>query len=185
MSGVAVDSEIYRLTAEQYHLLIESGAFDEKSRVEFIDGLLLDMSPKTPKHEAIVAWLLKRLFASVDLDRYEIRASAALSLGESEPEPDLLVVTHDTEQPYHPATAALVVEVAVSSRTRDLKVKPRLYAGAGVPVYWVIDVDRGRAVQHSEPEGDEYGLVQIVTELTAPHLGIDPIAVADVLRAAR
>ena len=42
MGGVAVDSEIYRLTAEQYHLLIESGAFDEKSRVELIDGLLLD-----------------------------------------------------------------------------------------------------------------------------------------------
>ena len=38
MSGVAVDSEIYRLTAEQYHLLIESGAFDEKSRVELIDA---------------------------------------------------------------------------------------------------------------------------------------------------
>ena len=39
MGGVAVDSEIYRLTAEQYHLLIESGAFDEQSRVELIDGL--------------------------------------------------------------------------------------------------------------------------------------------------
>jgi hypothetical protein len=49
----------------------------------------------------------------------------------------------------------------------------------------VIDVERARAVQHTQPQGDEYGRVEIVTELTAPHLGIEPIAVADVLRAAR
>ena len=42
-----------------------------------------------------------------------------------------------------------------------------------MPVYWVIDVERGRAVQHTQPQGDEYGRVEIVTELTAPHLGID------------
>src|SRR3954452_7756666 len=91
--------------------------------------------------------------------------------------------TTDVDQPHHPATAALVVEVAVSSRRRDLRVKPRLYAGAGVPVYWVIDVDGGRGVQHSEPVDGEYQRVEVVTELTAPHLGFAPIPVADVLAA--
>ncbi|RKQ87365.1 putative restriction endonuclease [Solirubrobacter pauli] len=90
----------------------------------------------------------------------------------------------DGDRPYHAATAALVVEVAVSSQTRDLKIKPRLYAAAGAPVYWVIDLDGGRAVQHSEPSGDTYGRVEIVNELTAPHLGVR-IAVADVLANAR
>lgn len=185
MGGVAVDSELYRLTAEQYHLLIESGAFDEKSRVELIDGLLLDMSPKSPAHERIIRALAKRLVAQVDAARFDIGVGAPLSIGDSEPEPDIAIFELGVEEPYHPATAALVVEVAVSSRTRDLKVKPRLYAGAGVPVYWVVDVERARAVQHTQPQGDEYGRVEIVTELTAPHLGIEPIAVADVLKAAR
>jgi Uma2 family endonuclease len=184
MGRVAVESELYRLTAEQYHLLIESGAFDEKTHVELIDGLLLDMSPKSPEHENIVAWLLQHLFAGVDLERYEIRSGAALSLGDSEPEPDLLVFDRNAERPYHPATAELVVEVAISSRSRDLEVKPRLYAGAGVHVYWVIDVERGRAVQHSQPAGDEYGLVEIVSELSAPRLGLT-VPVADVLASAR
>jgi len=184
MGGVAVDSEIYRLTAEQYHLLIESGAFDEKSRVELIDGLLLDMSPKSPAHERIIRALAKRLVAEVDAERFDIGFGAPLSLGDSEPEPDIAVFELGVEEPYHPATAALVIEVAVSSRTRDLKVKPRLYAGAGVPVYWVIDVERQRAVQHTQPQGDEYGRVEIVTELTAPHLGLS-VAVADVLASAR
>lgn len=140
------------------------------------------MSPRSPEHENIVGWLLRRLFTEVNLERYEIRVRAALSLGDSEPEPDIFVFANHTRTPYHPATAALVIEVAVSSQQRDLRVKPRLYAGADAPVYWVIDVARGRALQHSDPQDDEYGLVEIVTELTAPHLGVT-VSVADVLAA--
>jgi hypothetical protein len=48
----------------------------------------------------------------------------------------------------------------------------------------VIDIDGGRAVQHSDPVGGEYQRVEVVTELTAPHLGLAPVAVSDVLAAA-
>ena len=186
MSGVAVETdidEVHRLTADEYHQIIESGGFDEDSRVELIDGLVLDMSPKTPAHERVIGWLMDRLFAGIALDRYAIRVGAPLSLGNSEPEPDLIVIDREAQQPYHPATAELVIEVAVSSRRRDLQVKPRLYANAGVPVYWVIDVDGGRAVMHSQPADGTYQRVEVVTELTAPRLGLAPIPVADVLSA--
>ena len=120
-------SEVHRMSADDYHRLIDSGSLDEDTRV------------------------------------------------------DLIVLERGTPQPYHPATAALVVEVAVSSQRRDLRTKPAIYAGAGVPVYWVIDVDAGRAVAHSKPVDGAYGLVEVVTELSAPHVGLAPIAVADVL----
>jgi Uma2 family endonuclease len=187
MDAMAADtglSDVHRLTADEYHQLIESGGFDEDARIELIDGLLVDMSPKTREHEQAIAWLLKRFFAEIDVSRYEIRVGAPLSLGASEPEPDLIVVDPASDRPYHPATAALVVEVAVSSQRRDLRVKPRLYAAAGVPVYWVIDVDGGRAVMHSEPAGDHYERVEVESELTAPHVGLAPLPVADVLAAA-
>ncbi|HET6548882.1 MAG TPA: Uma2 family endonuclease [Solirubrobacter sp.] len=177
-------SDVHRLTADEYHQMIESGGLDEDTRVELIDGLLLDMSPKTREHELAIRWLMKRFFADIDVSRYDIGVGAPLSLGASEPEPDLIIVERDAAAPYHPGTAALVVEVAVSSQRRDLRVKPRLYAAAGVPVYWVIDVDGGRAVMHSEPAGDHYERVEVVTELTAPHVGLAPIAVSDVLAAA-
>ena len=186
MSGVAAEmdiDEIHRLTAEEYHQLIESGGLHEDTRVELIDGLIVDMSPKTPAHERAIGWILDCFFAQVDVARYAIRAGVPLSLGNSEPEPDLLILDREVPQPHHPATAELVVEVALSSRRRDLRVKPRLYAGAGVPVYWVIDLDGGRAIQHSEPVGGEYQRVEVVTELTAPHLGLAPVAVAEVLAA--
>jgi Uma2 family endonuclease len=180
---MAID-EVHRLTAEEYHRMIDSGGFDEDARIELIDGLLLDMSPKTPRHENVIAALADRLFRELDVARYQPRVGAPLSIGDSEPESDLIVLERGTAQPYHPSTAALVIEVAVSSQRRDLRTKPAIYARAGVPAYWVIDVDGGRAVAHTDPGADGYASVEIVTELSASHIGLAPIAVADVLAAA-
>jgi Uma2 family endonuclease len=177
-------SEVHRMSAADYHRLVESGGLDEDTRIELIEGLLLDMSPKSPAHENVIAFLARQLFTGLDLDRYEVRVAAPLSIGDSEPEPDLVVLERDTPQPYHPATATLVIEIAVSSQRRDLRVKPPIYARAGVPVYWVIDLGSGRAVMHSEAAADTYGSVEIVTELAASHIGLAPIAVGDVLAAA-
>jgi Uma2 family endonuclease len=181
---MAIDAEIHRLTAEEYHRMIESGGLNEDTRIELIEGLLLDMSPKTPAHENVISFLARRLFTGLDLVRYEVRIGAPLSIGDSEPEPDLIVLEFGTPQPYHPATAALAVEIAVSSQRRDLRAKPPIYARAGIPLYWVIDLDGGRAVAHSEPSDDGYASVEIVAELSAGQLGLAPIAVADVLAAA-
>jgi len=181
---MAIDGEIHRLTAEEYHRMIESGGLNEDTRIELIEGLLLDMSPKTPAHERAIRWLVRELSRSLDLDRFELGVGAPLSIGDSEPEPDLIVLERGTPQPYHPATAALVVEIAFSSQRRDLRAKPPIYARAGVPVYWVIDLEGGRAVAHSEPDADGFGRVEIVDELVAAHIGLAPISVADILAAA-
>src|SRR4051812_14097241 len=119
MSSVAIDTEdFHRLTADEYHQLIESGGFDEDSRIELIDGLLLDMSPKTREHEQAIAWLTERLMDAVDRARFQVRVTGPLSLGNSELEPDLTVIDRTLVHPYHPGTAELVVEVAVSSERR-------------------------------------------------------------------
>jgi Uma2 family endonuclease len=176
-------SDVHRMSADEYHQLIDSGGLDEDTRIELIDGLLLDMSPKSPAHENVIAWLLEVLVLGIDRQRYRVRPTAPLSLGSSEPEPDITVVERDVDAPYHPATAALVIEIAVSSQRRDLRVKPAIYARAGIPLYWVIDLDGGRAVAHTDPSAGGYRSVEIVTELSAPQIGLAPIAVADVLAA--
>jgi len=165
---------------------VEAGVFDG-ARVELIDGLLVDMSPKTAAHENAIAWLLDRLIDSLDRDRFQIRVSAALTIGMSEPEPDIIVIERDAPRRRHPATAALVIEVAVSSQRRDLRDKPRIYASAGVPVYWVVDLDSRRVVTHRSPTGERYERVDVVGpngELDATHLALAPISIADLLAAA-
>jgi len=166
--STAIDiSEVHRFSLDEYHQLIDSGGLDEDMRVELIDGLIVEMSPKSPKHENVLAWLAERFWTAIDLARYEVRVAAALTLERSEPEPDLIVIERDAPRPYHPATAALVVEVSVSSLRRDLVRKHELYARAGIPEYWVVDVDGRRIVLHRGPHEGAY---ERVTELRSGEL---------------
>ena len=140
---VAVDLELgqlHRLSVDEYHRILEAGGFDQNARVELLGGLLAAMSPKTRAHENAVAWLTRWLMQAVDLDRYEVRVASPLTLEDSEPEPDLAVIALDAPRPYHPATATLLIEIAASSLHRDLDTKTGIYATAGVPEYWVLDL---------------------------------------------
>jgi Uma2 family endonuclease len=186
-SRVGVETELHRMSLDEYHQLIEAGGFDEDARIELIDGLLLDMSPKTAEHENAIAWLADLLHRAVDGARYQVRVASALTTERSEPEPDVMVIERDAPRPYHPGTAALMIEVAVSSQRRDLRVKPRIYARAGIPLYWVVDLDKRRAVVHSRPSEEGYDSVEVVGpdgELVAEHLGVPPVSVAELLAAA-
>src|SRR4051812_41107599 len=73
------------LSLENYHRLVEAGGF-EGERVELLDGLLVRMSPKSERHEAIVEFLLDWLMSHVDLNRYVVGCQRALTIGTSEPE---------------------------------------------------------------------------------------------------
>lgn len=161
MAEIELES-LYRYSLEDYHRLIESGGFDEDTRVELIEGLLVEMRPKSPAHENALEWLTEWLVMGVDRDRYAVRVQSAVTLDASEPEPDVAVVPRDVARPYHPATAALIIEVAVSSLRHDLRVKPPLYARAGIPDYWVLDLDGRRVVAHTQPGADGYGVVTVV-----------------------
>ena len=82
--------ELHRLSLEAYHRLIESGGLDESTRIELIDGLMLDMSPKSPEHERAIRWLARRLHEVIDSARHEVGVAAALTTERSEPEPDIM-----------------------------------------------------------------------------------------------
>ncbi len=179
--------QVHRLSTDEYHRLVEAGGFDEDARMELIDGLLADTSPKTREHENAVAWLARRLMVEIDPEHYELRVGSPLTLEGSEPEPDLAVIPHDAPRPYHPATAALVIEVSVSSLQRDLARKPSLYAAAGVDEYWVIDLDGRRAVVHRHPRDDGYTEVAEVGvggELAPAGLNAAAVGLDELLRAA-
>lgn len=184
----AIDiAQVHRLSTGEYHRLVESGGLDEDARVELIDGLLADMSPKTREHENAVAWLARWLMIAIDPERYELRVGSPLTLERSEPEPDLAIIPHEAPRPYHPATAALVIEVSVSSLRRDLARKPSLYAAAGVGEYWVIDLDGRRAVVHRRPRSDAYAEVAEVDaggELVPTGLATGAVGLDELLRAA-
>jgi Uma2 family endonuclease len=124
----------------------------------------------------LLARALRRLGERWDVDVQLPLAATA----DSEPEPDLAIRPRHDSRTDHPSTAHLVVEVAVISQALDRR-KGRVYAQAGVPTYWLIDVPRQRVLEHADPDEDGYASLRTYTAadtLTVPATDIT-IAVAD------
>lgn len=180
IATMAIDIEteqLHRFTLDEYHRLIELGAFNELPRVELIEGFLLSMSAKTPEHEAAVMWLARIMIGSTDPDVHMVGIGTPLTIQRSEPEPDITVVRRDAPKPYHAADADLVIEVSWSSLHRDLKLKAPVFAAAGLADYWVIDLRAQRVVVHREPTPDGYGSVAEYTDGAIRPLATDLPAV--------
>ena len=143
------------LSREQYDVLVAAGAFEDQ-RVELLEGTVVGKVPQKPIHSNYVARIAQYLVAvllSEFADRYLVRTGLPVAAGPwSEPEPDVSVIDSVTSTDFeHPTTAHIAVEVSRSSVRRDLDIKPRVYAQAGIARYWVVDVDRREVVVHTEP----------------------------------
>jgi Uma2 family endonuclease len=178
--------ELHRLSIEEYHQMIRCGGLEEGARFELIDGLLLDMSPKSPEHENAIAWLVDWLLTHLDHARYQHRVCGALTIGTSEPEPDLMIIERTGPRREHPSRALLVVEVALSSKERDLELKPDLYAGA-VEEYWVVDLQARRVVVHRDGADGAYRQIDVVpagAELSTQALDLGRLPTGELFAAA-
>lgn len=135
--------------------MVEAGIIGDGDRVELVDGELLEMSPQDPVHASIVSRLTRLLLQSYGSNCC-VRVQLPLAAGRTDlPEPDL-AVAKGSESAYvsrHPGglDCLLVVEVCRSSEARDRR-KAAVYAAAGVPAFWLIDVARNRVEVHQAPD---------------------------------
>jgi len=135
--------EFYRLTVAQYHEMIENSILGEGEKVELLDGILVKMMSRNHDHDYGIQALLQLLFKALP-DAWGIRPQCAITLAASEPEPDYAVVrgpatNYRTHHPT-PGEIGLVIEVADSSLRRDQRLKAAIYAEAGLPVYWIVNL---------------------------------------------
>lgn len=152
------DRDVRPLTQDEVMRMVELGILSEDEPVELLHGVLTRMSPKSRAHGTLIARLVRSLILGDAVGRYEVRTEHPILVPDrtSLPEPDIAVVVCDDFTIAHPATALLVVEVAVSSFAVDRKIKAALYAAAAVPEYWIVDAARRRVIMLRDPEGDRY-----------------------------
>jgi len=147
-----------RFTLEEYHRLIESGILGPEDRVELIEGEIFEMAPIGSPHAACVHRLQALLADACGMDR--VRNQSPIELGDSEPEPDLVVVVgrEDYYAGRHPGAddVQLVVEVSSTSLRYDRELKLPLYARHGVPEVWIVDLAARRIEVHREPAAAGY-----------------------------
>jgi Uma2 family endonuclease len=150
----------HKISLEEFHRMVEAGVFPEDSRLELVEGDLVEMSPIGPKHAAIVRRLTARFAPLAARGEVLLSVQNPLVVGSSELYPDLALLRPEPEgyASRHPEAkdALLVVEVAESSLRYDLQVKLPLYAKAGVPEVWLVDLLGQRVLLHRRPEGEGY-----------------------------
>jgi Uma2 family endonuclease len=179
-----------RWSRVEYERLIEKGVFRPGERLELIDGELVVREPQGTPHAAgirLAEEALRRAFGP----GWDVRVHLPVALDDaSEPEPDVAVVPGGPRDYLraHPSAPVLVVEVAEASLAFDREQKASLYARAGMPDYWIVnlvdrvlEVHRQPVPSRSAPSGWTYaalrtlGPTDVVSPLAVPSARI-PVA---------
>ncbi len=147
---------LYQFSVAQYHALLQQGILKDEDRVELLEGYLVKKMGKNPPHATGVR-LLRRLLGRLLPVGWFLDSENPVTTTESEPEPDIAVV-RGTEEQYSarhptPAEVGLLVEVADTTLPTDRGLKLRLYARAGIPVYWIVNLIDRQVEVYTDPTG--------------------------------
>jgi len=134
-----------------------------------------------------VEYDLGQVLASAFGRGWHPRLHSPLALDDdSEPEPDVAIVAGEPRDyvSAHPSTATLVVEVADWSLRLDRRLRGGLYARAGLPDYWIVNLVDGVLEVHREPgpaADAPYGWVHRSIEALRPPATVTPLSAPGVL----
>jgi len=157
------------VTIERYHRMIEMGFFTEKP-VELIDGVIVEKMSKSALHLYVVDLLFELLQSHCAGAGFWVRKEDPITIGNSEPEPDLSVVRGSRVQYRHakPTTAQFVIEVAIHALALD-RAKARDFAQAGVPEVWIVQPEERIIEVHRNPSAGTYTEVfEVPADLILP-----------------
>lgn len=149
-----------RLTVDDFLLLDRSGAFAGYAKTELLDGEILVVNAQHRPHMFVKSELAYRLRRTLEAAGSTLfvgtEGSVALSANDL-PEPDIVVTSEPLgEGPVPAASIALIVEVAHTTLALDMGTKRVAYARAGIPEYWVADVEGKALHQMWDPIGDAF-----------------------------
>ncbi len=145
-------------TIDEYHQMIRAGILVDGEPIELLEGWMIKKMSRGTPHDSAVQALNKRLVRLAPAG-WDVRGQSAVTLttDDSEPEPDFAIVRGDesTYRDRHPGPAdiGLAVEVSVSSLRVDRVGKGRIYARAGIPVYWIVNVAEKVVEVYTQPTG--------------------------------
>ncbi len=147
-------------TVAEYNRMGAAGIFTEDDRVELIEGEIIEMSPIGRRHAACVG-RLTNLFSKLLADRAIVWIQNPIVLNDyAEPQPDVALLRrrddfYERSLPA-PGDVLLVVEVADTTLEYDRQIKVPLYARAGTPEVWVVNLPDEQIEVYTRPNGGAY-----------------------------
>lgn len=166
---------IAKWTVEDYHQMLAAGILAER-HVELLNGEIVEMTPEGEVHA----------YASDEAGEYliyllgtraKVRQAKPITLPQSnsEPEPDISIVQrrgrdYQEHHPY-PENIFWLIEYSDSSLSKDLDVKIKVYAAAGIIEYWVINLQTKQLIVFRSPTIEGYQ-----SQITLTQGEINPLA---------
>jgi Uma2 family endonuclease len=173
--------------------MIQAGVLTDDDPVELLEGVLAFKMPKNPSHRFVTQKVQETIRAVLPAGWW-YQAQEPVTLGDGEPEPDGAIVRGSLNE-YRdrhpgPGDAALIIEVADTTLSRDRGIKLRSYARAGIPVYWIINLVERRIEIYTTPDRHEtdptyhdcqvYGISDMIP-VVLDGASIGSVAAADLL----
>ena len=165
-------------TVDEYHSMIQAGLLDNR-RVELIKGEIVEMPPEGEAH-AYFSSEAEEYLREILKGKATIRGAKPITLRDnSESEPDIAIVQplgreYLAHHPY-PENIFWLIEYSNTSLEKDLNIKTRIYAEAGINEYWVVNLKRRQLIVFREPQDNEY-----LTRSTYSEGVICPLSFADI-----
>jgi Uma2 family endonuclease len=150
---------VRRFTVAEYHQMIEADILGEDDNVELLEGWIIPKMSRKPAHDGVLGILDDTVRSRLPAN-WKVRIQSAITTADSEPEPDLAVVrgplSRYMSQHPRPEDIGLVVEVADTSLDKDRDDKGPIYAAAGLPYYWIVNIVEQTVEVYSDPAAGEY-----------------------------
>jgi Uma2 family endonuclease len=166
-------------TIDDYHRIVASGVLAQR-HVELINGDIVEMAPEGEPHAYSSDEAGEYLTYLLGF-RAKVRQAKPITLpgSNSEPEPDIAVVQrlgrdYRQHHPY-PENIFWLIEYADSSLKKDFEVKTQVYAAAGIPEYWVVNLKTLEVIILRSPTPDGYQ-----SQETLPQGIIRPLAFLEI-----
>jgi Uma2 family endonuclease len=144
-----------RFTSAEYHRMIDLHILTKYDKLELLDGYLVLKMKQTIAHRSAVMRLSTRLGGYLP-EGWLLMTQLPVSVGGADPEPDGAIVRGAVaDYDFREVVArdfGIVIEVSSSTLDLDRSAKGRLYARAGLPVYWIVNVDDRQVEVYTEPD---------------------------------
>lgn len=157
----------WRISTERYVEMIEDGVFDRiGDRVELVCGMIADMSPANANHDYLIEQLMR--FLNNWMSQGSLRVQSTLVLAEGHVyDPDIMLLLPHPDVYKNilprPENVALVIEVAGTSLAKDRRIKQPEYAKAGIPEFWLVNLNTQTLTVHREPEAETYRRIETLS----------------------